>query len=316
MTILVTGADGFVGAWLVRHLLAQGRHVIGAVRLGGGPSPLLTERERLRVQWMGFDLLSADSVDALAEQRVEAVIHLAAVASGVDARRDPGHAWTVNAAGTARLAEALGRARAAGTSDPLLLVASTGEVYGQGRGRPHVESDPTRPCSPYAASKLGAEIAAFETADRTGLRVIVARAFPHTGPGQSDSYVVPALAGRLVTAKRIGAPAIKTGDLDPVRDFLDVRDVAAAYTALIDRGRPGGIYNIASGVGHSLRSVVDRLVALLDVRVIVEQDTVLGRPNDLRHLVGDSTALRRDTGWAPTLAFEQTLRDVLDAQAD
>ena len=316
MTILVTGADGFVGTWLVRHLLASGRHVIGAVRLGGGPSPLLTERERVRVQWIGFDLLSADSVDALADQPADAVIHLAALASGSDARRDPGHAWTVNAAGTARLAEALGRARSAGRGDPLLLVASTGEVYGQGTGAPHRETDPTRPCSPYAASKLGAEIAAFETADRTGLRVIVARAFPHTGPGQSEAYVVPALARRLATAKRIGAPAIKTGNLDPVRDFLDVRDVAGAYVALVDRGHPGGIYNVARGEGQSLRSIVDRLAALLEVRAVVEQDTALARPNDLRHLVGDAAALRRDTGWTPTLPFDQTLRDVLDAQAD
>jgi GDP-4-dehydro-6-deoxy-D-mannose reductase len=316
MTVLVTGADGFVGTWVVRQLLAAGRHVVGAVRLGGGPSPLLTEAERVRVQWIGFDLLSADSVDALTELRADAVIHLAAVASGADARRDPGHAWTVNAAGTARLAEALAEVRAEGRNDPLLLVASTGEVYGQGVGRPHREDDPTRPCSPYAASKLGAEIAAVEAADRTGLRVIVARAFPHTGPGQSDAYVVPALASRLLMAKRIGAPVIKTGNLDPVRDILDVRDVAGAYLALLDRGRPGATYNVASGTGRSLKSVVEQLAALIDVRVIVEQDAALLRSNDLRHLVGDASTLRRDTGWSPAISFEQTLRDVIDAQAD
>jgi UDP-glucose 4-epimerase len=117
-----------------------------------------------------FDLRDAASVQEVAEGGFEAVVHLAAVASGADARRDPGAAWEINAAGTARLCEALSDSSAR----PLLLLASTAEVYGSGEGpRLRVESDPTVPCSPYAASKLGAEIAAAEVGRRTGLRVIV-----------------------------------------------------------------------------------------------------------------------------------------------
>jgi GDP-4-dehydro-6-deoxy-D-mannose reductase len=153
-------------------------------------------------------------------------------------------------------------------------------------------------------------------ARRTGLRVVVARAFPHTGPGQSEKYALPAIASRLRTARRIGAPVIKTGNLDPVRDYLDVRDVAAAYRHLAERGRPGAVYNVASGSGHALRELVDRMAALLGLRVIVEPDPALARANDLRHLVGDASSLRRDTGWVPAVPLEQTLRDLLDAQAD
>jgi len=316
MRVLVTGADGFVGGWLVRDLLGAGHQVVGAVRLGGGPAPLLSERERVRVRWIDFDLLAPASVTALGGIAVDAVVHLAAVASGTDARQDPGHAWTVNAAGTARLCEELGQTREAEGAKPTVILASTGEVYGEGLGRPSLENDPVRPRSPYAASKHGAEIAALEVADRTGLKVIVARAFPHTGPGQSDKYVVPVLAQRLRTAKRIGAPVIKTGNLTPIRDLLDVRDVARAYRLLAERGRPGETYNIARGVGVPLSDVVDRLAALLDHRVIVEPDPNLLRSNDLQYLVGDPSRIRGEMGWDPTIAVDQTLKDVLDAQAN
>ena len=316
MRVLVTGADGFVGGWLVRELLQAGHQVIGAVRIGGGPSRELSEAERLRVQWVDFDLLSSDSVTGLAQLSVEAVVHLAAVASGAEARQDPGYAWAVNAAGSARVAESFGRLTSERQGNPLLLLASTGEVYGHGRNRPSAESDPVLPASPYAASKLGAEIAVAEVSRRTGLRTVIARAFPHTGPGQSEQYVVPALAQRIRTAKRIGAPAIKTGNLEPIRDLLDVRDVVRAYRALLERGHAGATYNVASGHGVSLRSVVDRLMDAVGHRVIVESDPNLVRPNDLAFLVGEPGRLVHDTGWKPSIPLAQTLKDLLDAQAD
>ena len=314
MKVLVTGADGFVGCWLVRQLLLASHHVIGALRVGGSIPHGLSESERYRVHWVEFDLLSPDSVESLVELRPDAVIHLAAVASGADARQDPGYAWTVNAAGTARLVEAFGRA--SNDSPARFIVVSTGEVYGQGQGVPHLETDPVVPCSPYAASKAGAEIAALEVARRSNLEVIVARAFPHTGPGQSTKYVIPALAERMRTAKRIKAPVVKAGNLDPIRDLLDVRDVAAAYVGLLERGKPGEIYNVSSGVGLSLMDVVTRLAGVVGFRVIVEVDHALTRANDIRHLVGDSTRLREATGWAPRISLEQTLKDLVDAQAD
>lgn len=317
MKVLVTGADGFAGGWVIRDLLAAGHHVIGAVRVGGGPSRELNESERLRVQWVDFDLVSSDSVAALARWPVDAVLHLAALASGADARQDPGYAWTVNAAGTARVAEAFGRPREDGRPLPRMLIVSTGEVYGQSEtARPWLESDPPAPVSPYAASKLGGEIAAWEVARRTGLPVMVARPFPHTGPGQSDKYVVPALALRIRTARRIGAPAINTGNLDPVRDMLDVRDVARAYRLLLEAGRTGETYNVASGQGILLADIVDRLMAAIGCRVLTEADPGLTRAHDIRFLIGDAGKLSRDTGWRPTIPFEQTLKDLVDAQAD
>lgn len=317
MKVLVTGAGGFVGRWLLPALVADGHEVLGTRLPGEVPPDFLDEAERGHVRWLPMDLRETDSVRAVADELPEAVIHLAAVASGAEARRDPGLAWDVNAGGTARLADALGDRRAERRGDPLLLLVSTAEVYGAVTpARPRVEGDPVAPLSPYAASKAGAEVAALEAARRTGLRVIIARAFPHTGPYQTDRYVVPAFARRLQAARRIGAPVVKTGNLEPVRDFLDVRDVVRAYLALLRHGRPGEVYNVASGTGQSLAAVFARLAELIGVRAIPEVDPHLSRAADLPHLVGDAARLRAVTGWSPGIAFDQTLQDVVDAQTD
>ena len=316
MTVLVTGADGFVGRWVLRALVAAGHQVVGAVQPGPPREDGLTDAERAAVLWIPLELGDLRSVQQLAARPFDAVIHLAAIASGGDALRDPGVAWAVNAAGTARLLGELGRRRRAGETDPVVLVVSTAEVYGAGNGRPSVETDPVSPRSPYAASKAGAELAALETRARTGLRVLIARAFPHTGPGQDERFVAPAFARRLRGALLADARVVKVGNLEPVRDFLDVRDVAAAYAALIARGTSGEVYNVASGQGVSLQQLFDRLASIVGVRAIAEPDPEFMRPADIPVLVGDSAKLRAATGWAPRIPLEQTLRDLVDAQAN
>jgi GDP-4-dehydro-6-deoxy-D-mannose reductase len=314
--ILLTGADGFVGGWLARQSLESGHTVVGTHRSSGGPSPVLTAVEAARIEWRVLELGSPDSIEHACRGRWDAVVHLAALSSGSEARENPGLAWEVNAAGTARLAEVLGLRVAARQGDPNFLVVSTGEVYGARSGTARRETDALLPCSPYAGSKLGAEIAALEASRRTGLRVIIARAFPHTGPGQDIRFVVPALASRVLAAKRIGAATIKAGNLDRVRDFLDVRDVADAYLALLERGSAGEVYNVASGEGHPLTELLHRLERLVQWQVSPELDPRLSRRSDIAHLVGDAGKLRRDTGWRPRFPLDQTLRDLLDAQTD
>jgi GDP-4-dehydro-6-deoxy-D-mannose reductase len=320
--VLVTGAEGFVGRWLIQRLLDDGREVYGTVRLSPDPpsggTRDLGREERDAVRWLPLELGDPESVRRCADLPYDAVVHLAAVASSVDAARDPGYAWLVNGGGTARLVQVLVEAKRAGRADPLVLVVSTSEVYGCGEPRPRLETDPVAPCSPYAASKAGAELAALEAWRRAELRVVVARPFAHTGPGQDARFVVPALAQRLKLAKRVGAPVVKVGNLEPVREFLHVRDVVDAYARLLVRGRAGEIYNIASGNGIALEGLFDMLVTLLGVRPppIPEADPDLMRGGDIPHLVGDGSKLGAATGWAPRHSLEETLRDVLDAQAD
>jgi len=314
VNVLVTGADGFVGRWVVRALLAAGHEAVAALQ--PGVRRAIPEDEASRVPSIPLELGDLNSVRRVAARQFDAVIHLAAVASGGDALNDPGVAWAVNAAGTARLLGELGRRRRAEETDPLVLVVSTAEVYGVGPARPLLETDPVVPRSPYAASKVGAEVAAMETRLRTGLRVVVARSFPHTGPGQDERFVAPAFARRLRGARLAGARVVKVGNLEPVRDFLDVRDVAAAYLALISHGVLGEVYNVASGRGVALQDLFDRLAVIVGVDAIAEPDPEFLRPADIPVLVGDSGKLRAATGWTPAVPFDQTLRDLVHAQAD
>ena len=317
MKVLVTGADGFAGSWLVKRLLRDGHAVTGTVRgVDDQRGARFTDAERGAVCWVSLELTDGESVRAATQPAYDAVVHLAAIASTAEANRDPGTAWSVNAAGTARLCHALGEARRAGRSDPLVLLVSTSEVYGRGDERPRRETDVPAPVSPYAASKLGAETAGLETWRRSGLRVVVARPFAHTGPGQPTSFVVPAFAERLRIASRIGAPVVKVGNLEPVREFLHVKDVVDAYARLLASGQPGETYNIATGRGIALEQLLSMLGDLMGVRPIAEADPELMRPTDIPYLVGDAAKLRLATGWKPRMSLEDTLKDVVDAQAD
>lgn len=312
----MTGADGFVGRHLVRRLVETGHNVTAGCRPGGEPlDRWLGAPWREAVQIRPLELTDSSSIEAAVSAPMDALVHLAAMASGGEARRDPAGAWVINAAGTARVVDAAARLRAAGSADPLLLVVSTAEVYGKGKGSKRREGDPLCPQSPYAASKAGAELAALEAWRRTGLRVVIARPFPHTGAGQPSQYVVPAFLERLRTAKATGATQVPTGNLDPVRDLLDVRDVVEAYLGLLSSGVAGEAYNIARGEGVTLRQLFEQLAELMGLRAQPVPDPSLLRTADIQHLVGDSDKLRKATGWSPTIPLEQTLREMVDAQA-
>ena len=318
MKVLVTGADGFVGRFLLRRLLDDGHAVTGAVRHGSPQAGAgLGAAERGAVTWAALELDGTTPMDHLFAEPVDAVVHLAAIASSSEARRDPAAAWIVNALGTARLLDAAARARGEGRADPLVLVVSSSEVYGAGEGeRRRLEEDRMQPQSPYGATKAAAEIASLEAWRRTGLRVVVARAFQHTGPGQSETYVVPALARRIREARRGGRRTVTTGNLAPVRDLSDVRDVVSAYVALLRAASGGETYNVCRGDGRRLADIFATLARLLDADVVPEPDPSLLRAGDIPHLVGDPGRLQRATGWAPLHSFDQTLQDVVDAQAD
>ena len=314
MRVLVTGADGFVGRHLVEQLVQAGHDVSAGCRPGGEPvERWLTPKARERTAIVALEVSDSASVRSALSRPVDAIVHLAAVASGSEARQDPGRAWVVNAAGTARLVDAAVSLRDVGGVDPLVLVVSSAEVYGDGPAWPRVETDPLVPQSPYAATKVGSEVAALEAWRRAGLRVVIARAFPHTGPGQSLLYVVPAFIQRLRAARAAGASRVATGNLEPVRDLLDVRDVVRAYVALPQHGVPGEAYNVAREEGVTLRELFSRLADLMGVQVEPVTDPTLMRPGDIRYLVGNAGKLRQATGWSPQISLEQTLRDMVDA---
>lgn len=308
MRLLVTGADGFVGKWLVQAARAEGHDVIAGVIPGAvAPEEWADVGRGPRVEVVYADVRQHEDLQRLAATPVDAVVHLAAIASGAAARLDPQAAMDVNATATVWLLTCLADAG----QHPRFLLVSSGEVYGSGYASPIHETAVVHPGSPYAASKWAAEVSAKDL----GEPLIIARPFPHTGPGQTPQYVLPALASRLIEAKRAGATSVKTGNLDAVRDFLDVRDVVRAYLLLLEHGAPGAVYNVASGVGHRLVDCFRMLADIVGVDATAEQDAALLRPGDIPVLIGDAAKLRAATGWTPQISFEQTLQDLVDAQA-
>lgn len=289
MRALVTGAGGFVGHHLTEHLRACGDTVIAC--------------------GTNVDVTNAGAaLGAVESARPDAVYHLAGLAHVGDSFDAPGRVFRVNAEGTLNVLRA-----AVTVGVDRVLVVGSAEEYGvvSPDDLPITEAAPLQPATPYAASKVAAEFLALQTHLGDGLGTVVVRAFNHTGPGQSDRFVVPAIARRIVEAERTGATTLALGSLEPVRDFTDVRDVVRAYRLLVERGEPGTVYNVCSGSGVSVQEIVDRMVAIAGGGLEVVTDPALVRPVDMPRLVGDPTRLREATGWSPEIALEQTLADVL-----
>jgi len=302
--ILVTGADGFVG----RHLLRTLRTAFPAsVLIACAQAPDMVDADTT----VPLDLLSADSIaDCLTQAQADAIVHLAAATVVPESFADPGLTWRINVDGTLTLARML-MARAPETR---LVFVSSAETYGLTfqRGEPLDEDAPFAPANPYAASKAATDLALGEIALR-GLKVIRMRTANHTGPGQSDALVVPAFARQIA---RIEAgrqePVIKVGALDRWRDFLDVRDVCAAYAAVLAHEvAPGTAFNIASGTPRRIGDVLDALIARSTVPVEVKTDAARMRPTDVISAIGNPARAKAMLGWAPKIPLDETLDSVL-----
>jgi GDP-4-dehydro-6-deoxy-D-mannose reductase len=289
---LVTGAGGFVGAHLVRHLEQQGDEVV--------------ELER-RVD--GVDIADADALtDAVMAAKPEAVYHLAGAADVGGSWAEPRETFLANALGTLNVLEA---SRQVG-ADRVLAVTSA-DVYGRVTPDelPIREDQPLRPVSPYAASKVAADALAQQAWLGHRLPVIRVRAFNHLGPGQSDRFVAPSLAHRIARNERDGGDEVPIGNMTPRRDVTDVRDVVRAYRLLMLEGEPGAAYNVCRGEAASVRQIAEALLGMASRPMRLVSDRALQRPVDIPVLIGDNTALRAVTGWEPTIPLAQTLADVL-----
>ncbi len=297
MRVLVTGASGFAGRHVTVALSDAGHEPIGV----GGPG----EMPR------GIDLLDAAAVRAaIVDAAPDAVIHLAGQAFVPPSIASPLATLAVNATGTAHVLEGV---RAAGLPIRTLVVSSA-EVYGRQRPErmPLDESAPLHPENPYAASKVAAETYAGVWSRLYGLDIVIARPFNHIGPGQDARFVVPAFAHQLAAIAAGASPVLSVGNLAAERDFLDVRDVAGAYLALLANGRSGEVYNVCSGRAVAIHEVLRQLMTIARVPVEVRDDPDRLRPSDVPVMCGDATKLRAETGWEPRYSLAASLRDIYD----
>ncbi len=314
--VLVTGAAGFVGQWLLPALHTAGAElfalatdpVSAAVPPGVPPQPS-------NVAWLLGDLRDGEYVARVVrEVRPDTVIHLAAISHLPTAAADPALAWDVNVTATARLLHQLEQQRERSGIAPVVLVVGSAEQYGRDDTHvmPLAESAVQAPRTVYAATKAAQEVLALQMWRSGALPIVVARSFNHSGAGQPPRFLLPALVHRA--RELIDAPAgtpMPVGNRSPVRDFLHVSDVVAAYISLCQRGTPGEAYNVASGTGWSVQQILDKVIARTGTRAVPAEDPALVRPVDVPVLIGDSRKLQHATGWRAQRSLDDIIEDLL-----
>jgi nucleoside-diphosphate-sugar epimerase len=285
----VTGASGFVGGHLIPRLEREG-HTVTATDLD-------------------LDVTDAASVESrIAAVEPEAIVHLAAVSSVAFSWKNSDLTYRVNYIGTRSILEGV-RRRA---PKARVLLVSSADVYGSADpgSAPFDESSPLRPLSPYSRSKAAADLLAGVFADR-GVDVLRVRPFNHTGRGQTDAFVLPSFA-RQVAAIEAGQaePVLRVGNLESVRDFLDIQDVIDAYLLLLGRSVPADIYNVSSGVGVKIAEAIRILCELAGIDPRIEVNPDFFRPTDIA--VGSAARLEAASGWRPQVPFRLTLETLLN----
>ena len=316
MRALVTGAAGFAGQWLCRELLSRRWDVTGTMLGDVVATSVLDLEERRAIRWLHADVRRSDELErAVDESRPDAVAHLAGIAFAPAARSDPAAALEVNVVGTARLLGVLRARRAAGTLDPLVLIVGSGEQYGRHDPdeMPLGEEVPQRPVSVYGATKAAQEVIALEAHRSDALRVVGTRSFNHSGPGQAEEFLLPALVRRALDLRGRWQRDLPIGNTAPVRDYLHVADVARAYALLLERGMPGEVYNVARGEGVSVETLAGRVLALTGVDARLRPDPALQRPVEVPTLIGDPRKLRASTDWAPERSLDSIIEDLIRA---
>jgi GDP-4-dehydro-6-deoxy-D-mannose reductase len=310
MRILITGITGFVGGHLVEALVSTGGHALAGVsRDTAWPAALshLAGAAELHAA----DLLDGRRVEEVVRQvRPEWLFHLAGYANTGASFREPDRCWRDNLDATRSLYDAIARTDVR----PRILYASTGLVYGEPDSPDNACDERTtlKPASPYAASKAAGDLLSYQYTRSHGLDIVRVRLFNQIGPRQAADYAVANFA-RQVAAIEAGKqpPAIETGDLSAQRDFTDVRDMVAAFPLLLEKGMTGEAYNAGRGETYRMQDVLDRLLALSQVKVEVRQRVEPGRKADTAVTRADATKLRRATGWQPRIPLDRTLADIL-----
>ncbi|MBI2140878.1 GDP-mannose 4,6-dehydratase [Candidatus Woesearchaeota archaeon] len=300
MKALITGVSGFVGSHLVKHLVVNGFVVFGIDRAGSVIDGCVVEP---------CDVTDYDAVFAVVSRvKPDFIFHLAGQSSVSRSWKEPELTRKVNVGGTKNFLDAV----AAANISPTVLVVSSAEVYGIAKKFPINESEPLKPVSPYGESRVEQEKVALEYFQK-GMRVIIARSFNHTGPGQPSGLVCSSFARQLADIGKGRQPAVvRVGDLKVVRDFTDVRDVVNAYLLLLQKGRPGEVYNVCSGRACTIGEVLDRLVRLSGLKVAFEQEASRLREQAVPVLHGDNSKLVAATGWEPVIGLDETLSDLLN----
>jgi GDP-4-dehydro-6-deoxy-D-mannose reductase len=298
---LVTGSNGFVGFWLVDLLLKKKYRVVGL--------DYLQSSNISGIEYTQIDILKSQAVsDLINEIQPDYIFHLAAISYLPHADKSPQNALMINIAGSINLFDAV---KKHSPKSKLLFVGSS-KQYGNISKDKISENDTAEPSNFYAVSKQCGELIGKQYAHDFGLQFYFARSFNHTGPGQSPLFVCSDWASQVAKIS-LGKmpPLINVGDLNSTVDFLDVRDVVAAYVSIIENGKAGEVYNVCSGEGVDLRWILSYLISKSDIEITIQEDIAKKRSHSTNKLLtGDNSKLKNETGWENQIALGRTLDEV------
>ncbi len=310
MLVLITGATGFVGSHLVEYLERETDwELAGISRTLRHAGNLQRLSSRLRLSTA--DLNEPASIEsAIAAVRPDGIIHLAGQPLEPISWLDPAATFRINVIGLLNLIQATLKC----DLRPRIVLGGSALMYGlvKDEENPINESQLPRPASPYAVSKLAADYTGYQYFLSHHLPIVRLRPFNQLGPRQSPDFAVAAFAQQIAeieAGKR--EPILRVGNLAAARDFLDVRDAAAAYRAALERGEAGEAYNVGSGEAHTMDFILHKLLELSSATIGVERDEARFRPVDLPRIVCDAGKFRRATGWQPSIPLERSLFDTL-----
>lgn len=315
MRVLITGITGFVGSHLAEFLLNQGGiEVFGTQRWRSKTDNIDHLRERIPL--IECDIRDGSSVRKLiADIHPDSIFHLAGQSFVPMSWTAPSETMITNVIGQVNFLEAVrdlrlkSRIQIAGSSEEYGLVNSD-EV-------PIRETNPLRPLSPYAVSKVAQDLLGYQYARSYRMHIIRTRAFNHTGPRRGEVFATSNFSKQIALIEHgKQEPVIHVGNLDTRRDFTDVRDIVRGYWLALEKGEPGEVYNLCSGRDVSIREVLEILLGFTSLRISVQVDPARLRPSDVPILRGDCSRMSRRTGWHPTLPLEKTLEDLLNYWRD
>ncbi len=311
MRVLITGVSGFVGSHLADYLLENHDvEIYGIIRWRSKRDTIYHLENKIK--FYECDLRDLSSTTAIIKEvKPDRIFHLAAQSFVPASWNAPAESLTTNILGNLNLLEAVRYAKI----DPLIQVACSSEEYGLVLPNevPIKETNPLRPLSPYAVSKVGQEMLSYQYFKSYGIKSVITRGFNHTGPRRGDVFVCSNFAKQIAQIELgLKPPVIEVGNLSAKRDFTDVRDMVRAYWLALEKGIPGEVYNICSGTCYTIRELLDKFLALSNKNVDIVVDKARLRPSDVEILLGDNTKFRKQTGWRPEIPFEKTLEDILN----
>ncbi|WDL95149.1 GDP-mannose 4,6-dehydratase [Alicyclobacillus sp. ALC3] len=310
MRALITGITGFTGSHLAEFLLKQGVEVYGTRRIR---SPLEHIRGILGdIHLVECELRDAFSVhEMLHTVQPDYIFHLAAQSFVPTSWNSPTDTLTNNVISQVNLMESIRRL----DKNVRMQIACSSEEYGLvlPEESPIQETNPLRPLSTYAVSKVAQDFLGYQYFRSYGLHIIRTRAFNHEGPRRGEVFVLSNFAKQIAEMEmQLREPVLHVGNLQAKRDFTDVRDVVRAYWFALEKGEPGEVYNIGTGLSWTIQECVDKLLKLTDLNVEVKVDPTRLRPSDVELLMAGFDKLSTRTGWRPTIPLEQTVQDTLD----